>query len=125
MTQSRVFLFDASALLALLYDESGADFVRERLAGGVVSAANWSELAQKVMQKQSDWVFFRSALHALDVRVEPVTSADAEFAATLWQAGTGLSLGDRLCLATGKRLNALVITADTAWGSSADIEQIR
>jgi ribonuclease VapC len=126
MTQrNRVFLFDASAILAYLYNEDGADFVEERLSAGVVSAANWSELAQKVMQNQCDWLQYKSILGALNVRVEPVTIVDAELAAGLWKAGNGLSLGDRLCLATAQRLNAIVVTADTAWGSSADINQIR
>lgn len=123
--RNRVFLFDASAILAFLYDENGADFVEDRLPAGVVSAANWSELAQKVIQQRGDWPQYKSILGALNVRVEPVTSADAELAAILWMAGDGLSLGDRLCLATGKRLKAVVITADAAWGSSPDIEQIR
>jgi len=122
---NRVFLFDASAILAFLYNENGADFVEDRLSGGVVSAANWSELAQKVLQAGADWIQYTSILAALNVRVEPVTIFDAELAAALWKAGNGLSLGDRLCLATAQRLNAIVVTADTAWGASADIEQIR
>ena len=123
--RNRVFLFDASAILAYLYNEDGADIVEDRLPGGIISAANWSELAQKVRQKQNDWALYRSVLLALNVRVEPVTTFDAEKAAELWKAGDGLSLGDKLCLATAQRLNAIIITADSAWGSSADIEQIR
>ena len=124
-TSNRVFLFDASAILAFLYNENGADFVEDRLPGGVVSAANWSELAQKVLQSGADWPQYTSILAALNVHVEPVTIFDAELAAVLWKVGNALSLGDRLCLATAQRLNAIVVTADTAWGSSADIEQIR
>ena len=125
MTQSRIYLFDASALLAFIFDESGANFVRERLPGGVVSAANWSEFAQKVAQKKGDWAFTRAALLSLNLRIESVSIDDAELAAELWRAGNGLSLADRLCLATAKRLNAIVLTADTAWGSTEGIQQIR
>lgn len=39
--------------------------------------------------------------------------------------GTSLSLGDRLCLALGKRLGATVLTADKAWGEGKGIEQVR
>ncbi|MEO5985895.1 MAG: hypothetical protein ABIW50_06100 [Candidatus Limnocylindria bacterium] len=44
-----------------------------------------------------------------------MTVADAEIAAELWHTGTALSLGDRLCLALGVRMNAVVATADEAW----------
>jgi PIN domain nuclease of toxin-antitoxin system len=36
-----------------------------------------------------------------------------------------LSLADRLCLALGRRLGAVVWTADGTWGSSETIRQIR
>ena len=49
-------LFDSSALLCFLRGEEGADVVeRELLAGGACSAANWSEVAQKVAQREHDW----------------------------------------------------------------------
>lgn len=41
-------VFDASALLAFLRNEDGAPAVEHRLhSGGRISAANWSEVAQK------------------------------------------------------------------------------
>lgn len=51
--------------------------------------------------------------------------ADAERAAAMWQPGTPLALGDRLGLAQGERLGALIWTADATWGSSAIVRQIR
>ena len=60
-----------------------------------------------------------------ELAVEPVVSADAEAAARLWQRGSGLSLGDRLCLATAQRLGAVVWTADTAWGTVDPVRQVR
>ena len=59
------------------------------------------------------------------LRVEPVLAEDAEAAARLWRAGSGLSLADRLCLATAQRLGATVWTADGAWGASERVRQIR
>jgi len=50
---------------------------------------------------------------------------DAELAARLWRTGSGLSLADRLCLATGRRLEATVWTADSAWGSADGVRQVR
>lgn len=119
-------LFDASALLCFLQGEEGADTVeRELLAGGRCSAANWSEIAQKVRASDGDWELASGLLGSYDLTVESVTRADAEEAARRWRRGEGLSLADRLCLATATRLDAIVWTADRAWGASESIRQVR
>jgi ribonuclease VapC len=111
-------VLDASALLALLYREPGADAVEEVLDGAVVSAVNWSEVLQKLAQRgvrpASATV---AALLELGLRIEPFTLVDARRAAELWEGGreTGLSLGDRACLALAHRLAADALTADRAW----------
>lgn len=119
-------LFDASALLAFLQGEDGADVVEERLvAGGACSAVNWAETAQKLLANDQDWELSRGLLLTYGLEVVPVLSADAETAARMWTRGSGLSLADRLCLATGQRLEATVWTADTAWGTTQHVRQIR
>jgi PIN domain nuclease of toxin-antitoxin system len=121
-----VIVFDASALLAFLRDEPGADEVEESLlAGGACSAANWSEVAQQVRGRGGQWLPARALLLSYPLDVEPVTADDAEVAATMWHAGGGLSLGDRICLALGQRLDADVLTADRAWGDDGRVRQIR
>ncbi|MEO8528124.1 MAG: type II toxin-antitoxin system VapC family toxin [Pseudolysinimonas sp.] len=106
---------DASALLAFLQGEAGAHEVHSRLAEAICGAANWSEVAQKVRQAGGDWPLARQLLLSYGIRIEAVTEADGERAATLWSAGSGLSLGDRLCLALGARLGQDVLTTDSAW----------
>lgn len=119
-------VYDASALLAFLQDEAGAAVVAEHLEnGGHISAANWSETAQKVRSAGGDWSLARTLLLSYDVVVEPVTVADAEEAAELWLRAKSLSLGDRLCLALGSRLRAPVLTADRAWATHDDIVLVR
>lgn len=119
-------LFDASAVLCFLQGEAGADVVeRELLVGGACSAATWSETAQKVLARRADWELARALLAGYGLTVEPVLAGDAERAARMWRAGSGLSLGDRLCLATAHRLGAVVWTADTAWGNELPVRQIR
>ncbi|MBC7374603.1 MAG: PIN domain-containing protein, partial [Frankiales bacterium] len=89
-------LFDASALLAFVNAGPGTDVVeRELLVGGVVSAANWSEVAQKIRGAGADWSLARAVLLSFDLAVEPVVGADAERAAELWRRDSGLSLADR------------------------------
>ena len=86
---------------------------------------NWSEVAQKIRAHGRDWDLARGLLASYELDLEPVTVADAEVAASTWSAGSGLSLADRLCLALGRRLDAEVLTADTAWGTSDQVRQIR
>ena len=119
-------LFDASALLCFLQDEAGAAVVeRELLVGGACSAANWAETAQKLHAHGQDWTLARGLLLSYDLIVEPVLAQDAERAAQLWRHDSGMSLADRLAIATAYRLAATVWTADEAWGTDPPVRQIR
>lgn len=119
-------VFDASALLAYLSGESGADVVEEALlVGGLCSAANWSEVAQKVRAANGDWALARALLLSFNLEVSAVTADDAEWAAQRWQPREGLSLANRLCLALAARTDSPVLTADKTWGNDDPISQIR
>ncbi|AXE38363.1 type II toxin-antitoxin system VapC family toxin [Acidipropionibacterium virtanenii] len=118
-------VLDASAVLAFLQGEAGADRVEEALEDAAIGAANWSEVAQKVRQRGADWPLAAKLLSSYGLAVEPVTAEDAERAALLWRTGSGLSLADRLCLALTGRLGGPVLTADQAWGSDDTVIQIR
>ncbi|MBN9141142.1 MAG: PIN domain-containing protein [Micrococcales bacterium] len=120
------YVFDASALLALLHGESGAQEVERLLeGGGACGAANWSEVAQKITAAGADWGVARAVLLSFSLTVEAVSIADAERAAETWTRGSGLSLADRLCLAVAHRLGAIAVTADTAWGPREGVLHIR
>lgn len=119
-------VFDASALLAFLQGEAGADVVEAQLeAGGRCGAANWSETAQKVRAGGGDWDLARGLLLSYGLTVDPVTEADAEWAARRWIRGEGLSLADRLCLALGEREDAAVWTADREWSDEPRVRSVR
>ncbi len=119
-------VLDASALLAFLQGETGAEQVEAVLeAGAVCGAANWSEVAQKVRAAGRDWDLARGLLLSYDLQVEPVVVDDGEWAARRWVRGEGLSLADRLCLSLAARLDVEVWTADATWGSGAPVRQIR
>jgi PIN domain nuclease of toxin-antitoxin system len=119
-------VLDASAILAYVAGEAGAEVVESALAERTFcSAANWSEVAQKVIAAGRDWDLVAALLRSFNLHVEPVEVADAEWAARRWRKGEGLSLADRLCLALADRLELDVLTADSAWGTSAGIRQIR
>lgn len=117
-------VFDASALLAFLQGEEGADVVETALEmGGVCGAANWSETMQKVLAAGAAWDLAEGLLASYGIDVEPVSVVDAETAARSWRRGDGRSLGDRLCLALAERLDAEVWTADREWGTNDRIRQ--
>ncbi|WP_210418294.1 type II toxin-antitoxin system VapC family toxin [Ruania zhangjianzhongii] len=118
-------VLDASAVLAFLQGERGADQVERALPEGIIGAANWAEVLQKLRAGNADTAIARSLLLSYGVRLEAVSPADSEQAAALWQRGNGLSLGDRLCLALGRRLDVPVLTADRAWGESEMVIQLR
>lgn len=118
-------VLDASAVLAWLRDEAGAEQVDGALEGGVVSAVNASEVAQKLLHHGADGSRAMTQLLGLGLTLTPFTGDDALAAAELWPhtRTAGLSLGDRACLALARRLDSAVLTADQAWkGLDLDVE---
>jgi ribonuclease VapC len=108
-------VIDASVVLAWLQGEPGADDAEPMLMEGLIGAANWSEVLQKARQHGAPAEVVGRLLASFGLTVVDVTADDAEIAAELWEPGTALSLGDRLCLALGLRLEAPVATADAVW----------
>ncbi|GAB4207677.1 MAG: PIN domain-containing protein [Coleofasciculaceae cyanobacterium] len=112
------YVLDASALLALLNNEPGAEQVAAVLTEAVISSVNLSEVVARLADAGRAETEIREFLGALELEV---TSFDAEMA---YHAGMlrpltrhlGLSLGDRSCLALGQVLGLPVITADRTWG---------
>jgi PIN domain nuclease of toxin-antitoxin system len=112
-----VSVVDASVVLAWLQDEAGADEAERHLVGGVIGAANWSEMLQKARQHGADAELVARLIVSFGLQVADTTRADGEQAAVLWRRGSGLSLADRLCLALGLRLAVTVVTTDAAWAT--------
>lgn len=117
------FVLDASALLAYLRDEPGALVVENALTqGAYISIVNWTEVLSKVAdlgedpealsQRLENEGILRNSLEIL-----PLTEEDALLIAQFrpLTKSAGLSLGDRSCLALGKRLELPVLTADRSW----------
>ncbi|MCL2787373.1 MAG: PIN domain-containing protein [Micrococcales bacterium] len=121
-----MMVLDSSAILAFLLGEPGSQLVLEALEGGAVcSAANWSEVAQKILAAHRSWDAARLLLLSFDLMIVPVTAELAESAAAQWKPRDGRSLADRHCLAMAFDRGLPVLTADTVWGSSQTIRQIR
>jgi ribonuclease VapC len=123
-------VLDASALLALVFNEPGARTVAEHLEGSILSAVNLSEVATKAAESGMPVDEARHVLQDFPCEIVPFDQEHAFLAATL-RATTrsiGLSFGDRACLALGLRTGCPVVTADRGWdkcGLSLPIIQIR
>jgi ribonuclease VapC len=123
------YVLDASALLAWLHHEQGGEWVEGILELSAVSAVNLSEVLQKGLQVGANVSGLKEDLETLGVELLVFGPADAELAAALWPATRhlGLSLADRACLATAKRLKVPAVTADRDWEKveGVQIEVIR
>jgi PIN domain nuclease of toxin-antitoxin system len=107
-------VLDASALLALLHDEPGADEVERLLDGALMSAVNLSEVIQKAEQRGVETEGLEYDLEALGIEFRHFDVPMARPAAA-WSRGTALSLGDRACLALAAVTGAIAVTADSRW----------
>jgi PIN domain nuclease of toxin-antitoxin system len=112
-------VLDASAILALLAEEPGADEVESLLEGAAMSAVNLSEVLQKSEQHGIDTEGLESDLEALGLEFRDFDVAQARIAAEIWSRmpRAGLSLGDRACLALATTLDGTATTTDRRWAS--------
>ncbi|HEX5926743.1 MAG TPA: type II toxin-antitoxin system VapC family toxin [Baekduia sp.] len=129
-------VLDASALLAYLLGEPGADAVADAIAGGaVISTVNLGEVLSRVADRgddPADVVLRMTDRGLLDgaISVEPFTTADAiDVGRTRPMTRKHrLSFGDRACLALTRRLELPAVTADKTWSKldlGLELRQIR
>ena len=110
-------VLDASALLAVLRDEPGAERVGARLEGASIGAVNLSEVVAKLIEDGVPEREIRRAIGRLELDVHPFDLEHAYAAGVLRPATRplGLSFGDRACLALAQSLGAMTLTADRSW----------
>jgi ribonuclease VapC len=129
-TAVRGWVLDASALLAMLQAEPGAEAVEAAVEHSVMSSVNWSEVYQRALTRGIATAGLRADVEAVGLRIVPLTADDAEQAAELWRLTRhlGLSLGDRACLALARRLGRRALTADRSWTEAelgVEVQSIR
>jgi ribonuclease VapC len=110
-------VLDASALLAFINREPGAERVTAVLGEAAISTVNFSEVVAKLALRNRSPQRILDELTEFELEVVDFNRALAEDAGLLATAtrGQGLSLGDRACLALARRENAVALTADNAW----------
>lgn len=108
---------DASALLAAMLQERGAQHVQDRLVDARIGAVNLSEVVAKLQERGVPDDVVEESLAELNLIIVPFDAEQAVMAGKLRRdtRAAGLSLGDRACLALAVMLGAIAITTDSAW----------
>ena len=111
-------LLDASAVLAVIWREPGAEVVRAAMRdGAAISTVNLAEVAALLHHRGWSGSDVQSTLAAFRMDTLPFDSDVALSSGALRPATAtaGLGLGDRACLATAAHFKLPVLTTDRSW----------
>ena len=113
----RPVVLDASALLALLRGEAGAEAVLAALPNACMSTVNLAEVASKLADHGMPAEAIESAVQGIRLDLRDFDTASAHRVGELRgiTRAAGFSLGDRACLALAQQLGAAAMTADRSW----------
>ena len=111
-------VLDASAMLALLRSERGADVVAGYRGDAVASSVNVAEVVSRLSDEGLNPTEWHYALAMLELEVVAFDESQAFQSGELRKSTRhrGLSLGDRACLQLAARRGLPAVTADRAWG---------
>lgn len=117
-----LIVIDASALIATLRNEIGADTVDEQLDGAMMASVNFGEAAQRQFRDGKTRTDMHDLANELALVIMPVDAELALDAAEIREIGraSGLSQADCICLALAKREGVVVLTGDRNWLDVAD-----
>jgi PIN domain nuclease of toxin-antitoxin system len=127
-------VLDASAVLAVLQEEPGAERVLEALKNFegtlAISSVNFCEVCTKLVREKASPADLELAVAPFRSYVVAFDDLQAQKAAELYPqtSSLGLSLGDRACLALAASIHAKVWTTDRAWKKlkiGVEVEVIR
>lgn len=112
-------VFDASAVLAAIFQEPGSEQVAQLWQDGdnLISAVSYSEVVAKLSERGLSDAEVMMVMEGVPLTVVSV-GQDTAHAAGLMRQSTralGLSLGDRACLALALAQKATAVTADQQW----------
>jgi ribonuclease VapC len=111
-------VLDASAVIAVLNSEPGAEVVLGAIAGALISAVNYSEVLKKAIERCQTTRPIAALLHSYSVEIVPFDEALAAASAELFPATKqhGLSFADRACLALDVQRKCKVFTSERSMG---------
>ena len=114
-------VLDASAILAVIGNEPGADLVFEHIPHAAVSTVNLAEVQSKLIERgfSPDEAWESALSFARELFVFDAQQASTAGGLVPFTRPFGLSLGDRACLALAITLKAPVYTTDRIWANLA------
>lgn len=123
-------VFDTSAMLTILFEESGADVALASVSEALCVTVNLTEVLTRCADKGFPLDAAEEFMATQKVEHVVFDTDLARLAASLRPATRhkGLSLGDRACLALAIREQAAAVTADRNWADldvGCKIEVIR
>lgn len=112
-----MFVLDASAVIAVLLGEDGAEFVINRMRGAEMSIVNVGEVLTRAVEGGADPGETLRILETYQFRTRAFREAHAIEAARLRPATKpfGLGFGDRACLVQGMFSAKPILTGDRDW----------
>lgn len=110
-------VLDASATLAVLFEEPGADVVLASSRGAIISAVNLDEVLHKCERRNIPAVDAEGILAKLLITVVPFDHVQARASARLHPDlhRRGISFADRACLALAEVAGGTILSADSDW----------
>jgi len=113
------YVIDSSAVLADIAGEPGAEIVRTEGKKAMISAVNFAEIITKLIEFGASPEEARFVAERGGFEIMPADQQRAAMAGMLHgkTRGTGVSLGDRFCLALAQETGHPVLTADRRWAT--------
>jgi ribonuclease VapC len=107
-------VLDASALLAVLNAEAGADIVLAALSDAAISAVNYSEVLKKTVERNAPTEAVLAFMNGWPIEIVSFDEDLAASSAALYPVTKqhGLSFADRACLALGIQRKSKVLTSE-------------
>lgn len=112
------YILDASALLALLNSETGAEVIEPLLTYSIMGTVNVAEVIAELNKKLD--ISPEESKEMVSIMIDQIIPLEFDQSIEVGRLrkmtqGFGLSLGDRACIALGIKLNLPVYTADRVW----------
>lgn len=116
-------VLDASAVIAMLKEETGGDDVAKILNVSCMSIVNFTEVASYYALKGWSRKQIENLLSDLPIEIVDV-DLEVSWMVAMWRPTTdkiaGVGIADRYCMALAKQKNCAAWTADQAWQKVAD-----
>ena len=125
---SNRYLLDASAVLALIGNEPGADRVLPLLAWSSITAVNLAEVVKKLRERGVPLEEVAATVSDLQIPLEagPANLQQAIQLGDLAASGRafGLSMGDSVCLAVAAWSGLTAVTTEQRWAEALPATKI-